>query len=111
MRLLFNMVLAASVVGLTSWLARSVPVTAGFIVAMPITTLLVLPLTYLQHGDAGNTQVLARSIFTAVPVTLVFFLPFLWADKLGLNFWQAYALACLTLGVGFFVHRAVAQWW
>jgi len=55
-------------------------------------------------------MVLAKSIFTAVPVTLAFFLPFLFAGKLGLSFWQAYALACLTLGVGFFAHRAVAQW-
>jgi len=110
MRFIFNMLLAASVVGVASWLARRFPVTAGFIVALPLNTLLVLPLSYVQHGESGNTMVLAKSIFTAVPVTLAFFLPFLFAGKLGLSFWQAYALACLTLGVGFFAHRAVAQW-
>ena len=109
MRLLFNMLLAASVVGVASWLARRFPITAGFIVALPLNTLLVLPLSYVQHGEAGNTMVLAKSIFTAVPVTLAFFMPFLLAGKLGLSFWQAYALACVTLCVGFFVHRAVAQ--
>jgi hypothetical protein len=110
-RLVFNMLLAASVVGLASWLSRRFPVTAGFIVALPLSTLMVLPLSHMQHGDAGNTLLLARSIFTAVPVTLAFFVPFLLSDRLGLSFWQAYVLACLTLCVGFFAHRAVAQWW
>ena len=108
-RLVFNMLLAASVVGVASWLSRRFPITAGFIVALPLNTLLVLPLSYMQHGEAGNTMVLAKSIFTAVPVIMAFFLPFLFAGKLGLSFWQAYGLACLTLCVGFFVHRAVVQ--
>ena len=109
MRIVFNILLAASVVTLASWLSRRFPITAGFIVALPLTTMMVLPFSYVQHGDAGNTMLLAKSIFTAIPVTMAFFLPFLFAGKLGLSFWQAYALACVTLCIGFFVHRAVVQ--
>lgn len=47
MRVVFNILLAASVVGVTSWLARRFPVTAGFIVALPLNTLLILPLSHL----------------------------------------------------------------
>jgi hypothetical protein len=103
------MLIAALVVGLASWLAGRFPITAGFIVALPLNTLLVLPFAYMQHGHAGNTVVLAKSIFTAVPVTLAFFIPFLLAERLRLSFWQAYTLACLTLCIGFFAHRAVAR--
>jgi hypothetical protein len=106
---ILRMLMAALVVGFASWLAGRFPITAGFIVALPLNTLLVLPFSYLQHGSAGNTTVLAKSIFTAVPVTLAFFIPFLLAERLRLSFWQAYALACLTLCVGFFVHRAVVR--
>ena len=109
MRFAFNMLLAASVVSITSWLSRRFPIVAGFVVALPLNSLLVLPLSYVQNGDAGNTMVLAKSIFSAVPVTMAFFLPFLFAGKLGLSFWQAYGLACVTICVGFFAHRAVAQ--
>lgn len=109
MRVLCNILLAATSVALASWLSRRFPIVAGFIVALPLNTLMVLPLSYVQHGDAGNTMLLAKSIFIAVPVTLVFFLPFLFAERLGLSFWQAYALACATLCVGFFVHRAIVQ--
>ena len=109
MPIIMRMLVAAVVVGLASWLSGRFPITAGFIVALPLNTLLVLPLAYLQYGNAGNTMVLARSIFAAVPVTLVFFIPFLLAERLRLSFWQAYALACLALCVGFFVHRVVAR--
>ena len=87
MRFVFNMLLAASVVGVASWLSRRFPITAGFIVALPLNTLLVLPLSYVQHGEAGNTMVLAKSIFTAVPspwrFSCHFCLPGSWACPSG----------------------------
>lgn len=109
MPIALRMLMAALVVGFASWLAGRFPITAGFIVALPLNTLLVLPFTYLQHGNAGNTTLLAKSIFAAVPVTLVFFLPFLFAARFRLSFWQAYALACVALCLGFFAHRSVAR--
>ena len=107
MRFAFNMLLAASVVSVAAWLSRRFPIVAGFVVALPLNSLMVLPFSYVQHGDAGNTMMLAKSIFAAIPVTMAFFLPFLFAGRLGLSFWQAYGLACLTLCLGFLVHRAV----
>ncbi len=109
MRWLLNILIASSVVTLTSWLSRRFPITAGFIVALPLTSMMVLPFSYLQHGDAGNTFLLAKSIFAAVPITMAFFVPFLLAGKLHLSFWQAYGLACVTLCIGFAAHRLVAQ--
>lgn len=109
MRIVFNIILAASVVTFASWLSRRFPVTAGFIVALPLSSMMVLPFSYMQTGETGNTLLLAKSIFTAVPVTMAFFIPFLLAEKLQLSFWQAYGLACVTLCLGFFVHRLVAQ--
>ncbi len=110
MRFAFNTLLAASVVSVAAWLARRFPIMAGFIVALPLNSLMVLPFSYMQHGDAGSTMLLAKSIFAAVPVTMAFFLPFLFAGKLGLSFWQAYGLACLTLCLGFLVHRVVVPY-
>jgi hypothetical protein len=64
-------------------------------------------MSYLQHGNAGNTLILAKSIFAAIPVTMAFFVPFLLSERLGLSFWQAYGLGVLTLCLGFLVHRTV----
>jgi len=109
--IIFNVIVSACVIGFAAWLSGRFPGTAGFIVALPLATMLVLPLSQLQHGDSENTITLAKSIFVALPITLTFFLPFLVSERLGLSFWQAYALGCLALILGYFLHRAVRIFW
>ena len=109
MTFVLNVMISALVISFASWLSGRLPTVAGFLVAMPVATLLVLPLSYLQHGDADNTVLLARSIFVAIPVTLGFFVPFLLSERLALSFWQAYALGCAALPLGFLVHRVISR--
>jgi hypothetical protein len=109
MSFVLRVLVAALLISFVAWLSGRFPITAGFIAALPTTTMLVLPMAYLQHGDAGNTMLLAKSIFAAIPVTMAFFVPFLLSGRLGLSFWQAYGLACLVLCLGFLVHRAVVR--
>jgi hypothetical protein len=104
-----NVLVSALVIGFASWLSRRAPVVAGFMVALPLATMLVLPLSYLQHGDSESTFLLAKSIFVAIPISLTFFLPFLLSDRLALSFWNAYALGCLALPVGYVIHRSVSR--
>ena len=106
-----NLVVAASVISASSWLSGRSPVFAGFMVAMPLASILVLPMSYLQHGDEQATMLMAQSIFVAVPVSLMFFVPFLLSERLGLSFWQAYGLGCLALPLAYGVHRAVTGLW
>jgi hypothetical protein len=102
-----RVLLSALIISFVAWLSGRFPITAGFIAALPTTTMLVLPMSYLQHGNAGNTMLLAKSIFAAIPVTMAFFVPFLLSGRLGLSFWQAYGLGVLMLCLGFLAHRAV----
>ena len=105
----FNVLVSAVMISLASWLSGRFPAAAGFIVALPLATMLVLPLSFQEHGSAETSMLLAKSIFVAIPISLTFFLPFLLSDQLSLSFWQAYALGCLALPAGFFVHRAITQ--
>ena len=107
MLIVLNTLVSAVVIGVAAWISRRYPVTAGFIVALPMATMLVLPLAYLQHRDAGSAFDLARSIVVALPITLLFFIPFLMRDRL--PFWGAYAIGCALLPVGYFLHRAVMR--
>ncbi len=104
-----NVLVSAMVISFASWLSGRLPNLAGFFVALPLATLLVLPLSFREHGSAENSILLAKSIFVAIPISLGFFLPFLFAERLGLTFWQAYALGCAALPIGFFIHRAVTR--
>lgn len=106
-----NVLVSALVISFASWLSGRLPGAAGFLVALPLATMLVLPLSFQEHGNAQTSIDLARSIFAAIPISLTFFLPFLLSDRLSLSFWQAYALGCAALPVGFFVHRALLRAW
>jgi hypothetical protein len=104
-----NVLVSAVVISFVSWLSGRLPTAAGFIMALPLASMLVLPLSFHQHGSAETSILLAKSIFIAVPISLTFFLPFLLSDRLHLSFWQAYAFGCLALPMGFFVHRVVSR--
>jgi len=107
MLIVLNTLVSALIIGVAAWLSRRYPVAAGFLIALPVATMLVLPLAYLQHRDPGNAFQMARSILVALPITLLFFVPFLMRDRF--SFWGAYALGCALLPVGYVVHRAIMR--
>ena len=82
---------------------------AGFIVALPLATLLVLPMAHAQSPDMQQMEQFALSILVAVPVVMFFLVPFVLALRHGLSFWAAYALACVWLVPGFSLHRWLAK--
>ncbi len=69
--------------------------------------MLALVLSYTRYRDVGQTSAFAKSIFLALPVTLFFFLPFLFHRALGWGFWALYGSGVGLLGVAYFVHRAL----
>jgi hypothetical protein len=107
MLIVLNTLVSALIIGVAAWLSRRYPVTAGFLIALPVATLLVLPLAYLQHKDPGSAFQMARSILVALPITVLFFIPFLMRDRF--SFWGAYAAGCALLPVGYFMHRAIMR--
>jgi hypothetical protein len=109
MAFLLNVLVSSVVISLAAWLSGRFPVSAGFLVALPLASMPVLPLAYLEHGNQQSTIQLARSILIAIPVSVAFFIPFLLSERLHLSFWQAYAFGCIVLPVGFFAHRVIAR--
>lgn len=107
MLFLLNTLVSALLIATVAWISRKMPETAGFIVALPVATILVLPLAYLQHRDSGSAFELARSILVALPITVLFFVPFLFRERL--SFWGAYAIGCALLPLGYFAHRAILR--
>ncbi len=103
----FKIAFSATLIAFASWLAGKKPELAGFIIALPLTTLLVLPLSYLEFQEAEKAVTFAKSILVGVPVSLLFFVPFLLANKLAWNFWALYGAGLILLAAGYGVHRFV----
>ncbi len=101
MHIVFNVIFSACVISFVAWLSGQAPRLAGFIIA--------LPLSYWQHGSAVISVHLAKSIFIAVPVSLVFFISFLLSGYFKLTFWQAYGAGCALLFFGYHAHRLLVR--
>lgn len=112
----FKVALSALVIAFASWLAGKRPDLAGFIIALPLATLLVLPLSYMEYQDPNNAVAFGRSILIAVPLSLTFFIPFLAAPLImpmmpeGYGFWGVYGLGLLCLIAAYFAHQAILKY-
>lgn len=101
--------LSAILISLVSWLAGKKTGLAGFITALPLTTLLALAFSHVEWGKPEQSVEYAKSIFVAIPISLLFFLPFLLAEKFNLSFWSCYLSGILLLAIGYFVHNYVVN--
>lgn len=104
-----KIIISAIVIASCSWLAGKKPELAGFIIALPVATLLALPFSHLEWQTQVNSVKFAKSIFIGIPISLLFFVPFIIAEKINLGFWPSYMLGILLLAFGFMVHKVVVN--
>lgn len=97
--------IAAVVIAFASWLAGKKPELAGFIIALPIASLLALAFSYAEHQNSEASITFAKSILVGVPVSWLFFVPFFFAGKFNLHFVASYGLGLVLLVLGFYLHQ------
>lgn len=100
--------IAAGIISLASYLSGKLPHVAGFIVALPLTTLLALLFSYAEYRSPETSIAFARNVFMAIPASLLFFVPFLLAGLLHLSFWQCYISGLVLLTIGYFGYQYLA---
>ena len=101
--------LAGLIIAFSSWLADQNPRMAGFIIAIPMASLIAIAFVYFEHNSIEKTGLYAKSILVAVPVSYLFFLPFFFAKQFSMNFWMIYGSGILLLALGFFIHKYFAN--
>lgn len=101
--------IAAIVISFSSWLSAKKPEIAGFIIALPIVSILALAFSYLEHNNTQASITFAKSILVGVPVSLLFFVPFFLAEKFDYGFWISYGSGIILLTIGFFLHRYITS--
>lgn len=101
--------LTALIIATASAIAKHNPLLAGFITALPISSILALSAAYLQTGDGEATSRYAVSILVAVPASLLFFVPFLFYPKWKGSLWLYLLAGVLLLNVSHLLHKAVYQ--
>lgn len=104
-----KVLLSGIIISFVSWLSGKKVGLAGFLTALPLTTLLALVFSHVEWKDTAQSVAYAKSIFIAIPVTLLFFVPFLLAHKFNLNFWVCYSSGIALLGVGYFFYTHILK--
>ena len=97
-------IMSGIVIAFASWLAGKKPVLAGFIVALPLVSILSIVWSYLEYRDMDKINQFAISILVAVPLSLFFFVPFVLNKWLKMNFPLTLALGMGCLALAYFLH-------
>lgn len=106
---LAKVLLAALVIAFASWLSGKKPELSGFIIALPIASIIAIAFSYLEHKNTENTVIFAKSILVGIPVSYLFFLPFFFAKNFNMNFWLIYGLGIILMLIGYFVHKYITS--
>lgn len=106
-RFIVNLAISVAVILAATWLSKRQPGLAGFVAALPITTMLVLTLGHFDSVSTEDQAKLAKSLLLGIPLGCTFLIPFIAAPRFGLGFWPAFALGLVLLGGGYAVHRGV----
>ncbi len=104
-----KIIVAAVLISFVSWLSGKKTSLAGFLTALPLTTLLALAFSHIEWGDTKQSVEYAKSVLVAVPVSLLFFVPFLLAQRFNLSFWTCYFTGIGLLGGGYFIHTYLSK--
>jgi hypothetical protein len=100
-KFVLNGVIAGFIVVAVSEVARRYPRVADVILAVPLVVFAVYALMYLRAPELAPISRMARQMLILVPLSLTFFVPVAFADRLHLTFWPAFAmgLALVTASV------------
>jgi len=97
-----GLIAGAVIVGVTALSNRS-PRMGGFLLTLPLVSILAFISTWQQKHDLETIARLSRETLVLVPLGLPFFVPLAFAGKFGLGFWSAFGLgivlAVVTIGL------------
>lgn len=92
LKLALNGLLAGCLVVVVSEVARRSPRVADVVLAVPLVVFAVYAVMYLRTPELAPISRMARQMLVLVPLSLPFFVPLAFADRLALTFWPAFAI-------------------
>ncbi len=102
-----KMLFSGAIIAFASWLAGRRPVLAGFIIALPLMSMLSILFSYAEFRDMDKINRFAVSVFAAVPLSLLFFMPFVLNRWLKFGFAATYLTAVACVAAGYGLHRLI----
>ena len=103
----FKIILSASIIAGISWYVGKNPPLAGFLIALPIISILAISFSYFQYRDIEKINHFASSILVSIPLSLLFFVPFILNRWLKWSFFPVILSGLILLFVGYLIHSRI----
>jgi hypothetical protein len=95
--------IAAAIIVAVAELSKRYPRHGALLLSLPILSILAIAMSWFQYHDLPAISKLAKETLVLVLLGLPFFVPLIFANRLGLGFWPSLGLglvfASLTIGV------------
>ena len=104
---ILKILLSASIIAGISWYAGKNPSLAGFLIALPILSVLAISFSYFQYRDMEKINQFANSIVVSIPLSLLFFAPFILNRWLKWSFFPIILSGFILLFVGYLIHSRI----
>ena len=99
--------ISASIIAAISWFAGKNPSLAGFLIALPIISVLAISFSYFQYRDMEKINQFCSSIVVSIPLSLLFFVPFILNRWLKWSFFPVILSGFILLFVGYMIHSRI----
>lgn len=103
----FKTPLSASIIAGISWYSGKNPPLAGFLIALPTISTLAISFSYFQYRDIEKINQFASSILVSIPLSLLFFVPFILNRWLKWSFFPVILSGLILLFVGYLIHSRI----
>ncbi len=100
---LIKIFLTLTIILASSEAAKRSPSLGAFIVVLPLVSMVSMTWLYWDTRDAVKVSAYAREIFYLVPVSLLFFAPFLFEQRTHWPYWLNFGLGFLAMALAFAV--------
>ena len=107
MMYILKFIISGFLIVFASWLSGRKPILAGLIISLPLMSMLAILFSYLEYKDMAKVNEFATSIIVAVPLSLLFFAPFVLNKWLKMGFIPTYLLAIGCSALAFFFHQLI----
>lgn len=98
---LFKLSLSLVVILISAEAAKRSPTLGAFIVALPLISILSMTWLYWDTQDSAKVSAYAREILFLVPVSLLFFVPFLFESRSHWPYWLNFFLGLSIMAAAF----------
>lgn len=81
-------------------ISKRYPRYGALLLSLPIVSILAFVASWFQYHDMSAVSRMARETLVLVPLGLLFFIPFAFASRLGLDFWSCMGVGILLASIG-----------